>query len=209
MKIVLATHNHDKLGEMLPLLQHLDIQLDALDTHPQVKEILEDGKTLEDNALIKARTVYQLTGLPALADDTGLEVEYLNGKPGVHTGRFAGKNATYDQNVDKLLKVMESVPEKNRNARFVTVMAFVDGERELMAEGFVEGRLLTERKGVGGFGYDPVFYIPNLNKTFAEMTLDEKSKISHRGRAIQKMIHLLEASFSLSQSNPNLNHTRS
>ncbi|NOZ08687.1 MAG: RdgB/HAM1 family non-canonical purine NTP pyrophosphatase [FCB group bacterium] len=192
MIIVLATHNKDKQKELLPLLKPLGIGIKLLDDFPQIGEIAETGSTLRDNALIKARTVHRLTGLPALADDTGLEVACLNGQPGVRTGRYAGENATYAENVTKLLQKLKTVPESERSARFLTVIAYVDSERELIENGVVEGRILNNRKGVGGFGYDPVFYIPQLDKTFAEMTSAEKSKISHRGRAFRKMKKLLE-----------------
>ncbi len=206
MIIILATHNKDKLRELLPLLEPLGIDIKLLDEFPQIGEIAETGRTLRENALIKARTVHRLTGLPALADDTGLEVACLRGQPGVRTGRYAGENATYAENVTKLLRELKTVPESERSARFLTVIAYVDDDRELLENGVVEGRIINERKGVGGFGYDPVFYIPQLYKTFAEMTSAEKSNISHRGRAFRKMKKLLEElSAAQTENSPQLN----
>ncbi len=209
MIIVLATHNKDKLTELLPLLEPLGITIKILDDFPQIGEIPETGSTLAENALIKARTVHHRTGLPALADDTGLEVNCLGGKPGVKTGRYAGENASYDDNVEKLLTKLKTVPNTERSARFLTAIAYVDGARELLEKGVVEGRIINERKGVGGFGYDPVFYIPQLGKTFAEMTTTEKSKISHRGKAFRKMKILLEQLIADPIENPLQNSDRS
>jgi XTP/dITP diphosphohydrolase len=202
MKIVLATHNKDKRKELLPLVRPLQMQVLTLDDFPQVGEIVEDGSTLKENALIKARTVHKLTGLPALADDTGLEVDALNGAPGIFSARYAGENCSYEENVKKLLSAMKGVPPGERTARFRTVMAFVDGRRELTAEGIVEGTISLSPKGVGGFGYDPVFYVSEMHKTFAQMKRNEKATISHRGRATKKMLQLLARYYSPQISNP-------
>lgn len=147
-------------------------------------DVEETGETLEENALIKARAVVEATGLPSIADDTGLEVEALAGEPGVHTARFAGPDATYDDNVARMLEVMEGVA--NRAARFRTVVALVfpDGV-ETLAEGSVEGVITEVRRGSGGFGYDPVFEVNG--RTLAEMTAGEKSELSHRARAIRAL----------------------
>ncbi len=195
MKLVLATHNKDKCKEMQQLLQAFPLEVLSLDSFPQIGEIIEDGSTLEENALIKAREVYAQTGLPSWADDTGLEVEYLNGAPGIYSARFAGENCAYADNVNKLLQSLEGVPQSKRIAIFKTVIAFVDENRELTTEGFVEGSVSTTAKGVGGFGYDPVFYVPELEKTYSEMTMTEKNHISHRGKAIRNMIQLLGSHF--------------
>ncbi|MDP6937082.1 MAG: RdgB/HAM1 family non-canonical purine NTP pyrophosphatase [Candidatus Marinimicrobia bacterium] len=195
MKLVLATHNKDKCKEMQQLLLAYPLQVLSLDSFLQIGEIIEDGSTLEENALIKAREVHRQTGLPSWADDTGLEVEYLNGAPGVYSARFAGEKCSYKDNVKKLLQTLEGVPHIRRNAVFRTVIAFVDENRELTTEGFVEGSISTLAKGVGGFGYDPVFYVPELEKTYSEMTMTEKNQISHRGRAIRNMIKLLGSHF--------------
>ena len=193
MKIVLATHNKDKCKELQDSLSGLNVQLLSLYDFPEVKEIIEDGSTLKENALIKAREVNKITGLPALADDTGLEVDFLNGKPGVFTARYAGENCTYLDNVNKLLNDMKEA--KNRNAEFKTVIAFVHKNMELVAFGSVKGLITKKIKGIGGFGYDPVFYIEEIGKTFAEMKIAQKNRISHRALAIEKMKNLLTTSY--------------
>jgi len=193
MKIVLATHNRDKCAEMAAILSDYPIDLLTLENFPEIDEIIEDGNTLEENALIKARTVYEMTNIPAWADDTGLEVDALNGEPGIYSARYAGENCNYSDNVTKLLKNMEKIPAEKRTARFQTVIAFVGDKMELVSEGIVEGKITTEPKGVGGFGYDPVFYVSEQGKTYSEMKMKEKNKISHRGKAIQEMLKLLQS----------------
>ncbi len=195
MKIVLATHNKDKCKEMMGALSSLDVELLTLDQFPQIQKIIEDGETLEENALIKAREVFKKTGYAAISDDTGLEVDALDGEPGVYSARFSGENATYTDNVNKLIHVMKDVEDENRSAQFRTCMAFVDGNTELIANGVVKGQITASPKGDGGFGYDPVFYIEKFDKTFAEMTLEEKNKISHRGVALRNLKEILHAHF--------------
>ena len=191
MKIVLATHNHDKEIELQHSLRGLDVDICSLSEYPDIGEIQETGTTLLENSLLKAHTVHDRTGLPAIADDTGLEIDALDGAPGVYSARFAGLNATYDDNVNKLLSVMEDVSDDMRSARFRTVISFVDEIQELWTEGFIEGRITEDPRGNMGFGYDPVFYVPRLEKTFAELSTDEKNKISHRGIALQKLRKIL------------------
>ena len=191
MKIVLATHNHDKEIELQHSLRGLGVEICSLSEYPDIGEIEETGATLLENSLLKAHTVHGLTGLPAIADDTGLEVDALDGAPGVYSARFSGVNATYEDNVIKLLSVMEDVPDDMRSARFRTVISFVDGIQELWTEGFIEGKITENSRGNMGFGYDPVFYVPRLEKTFAELSIAEKNKISHRGLALQKLRKIL------------------
>jgi len=195
MKIVLATHNEDKCAEISALLCSFSIDLLFLEDFPEIGEIIEDGTTLEENALIKARTVHSLTGLYAWADDTGLEVSALGGQPGVYSARYAGENCSYSDNTQKLLKEMEKVPKNMRTALFKTVIAFIGENMELVSEGIVEGMITTKPKGVGGFGYDPVFYVLDKNKTYSEMKMTEKNQISNRGKAIQNIIKLLQSQF--------------
>ena len=187
MKIVVATHNKNKFKELYYGLKSLKIKLLSLDDFPEIGEIIEDGKTLEENALIKARTVNQLTSLPAISDDTGLFVDALNGDPGIYSARYAGENSTYLDNVNKMLHEMKNIPEGKRQAKFSTVMAYVDGKRELIAEGFVKGIISNKIKGIGGFGYDSIFYVCKKGKTFSEMSIEEKNLISHRSRAIDAL----------------------
>ena len=189
MQIVLATHNKGKMSEINNLLSS-SYEVLTLDHFPNIKEIPETGKTLKENAFIKARTVFEMTGLPSLADDTGLEVEALGGEPGVFSARYAGEQASYQDNCKKLLKNMMRVPKKDRKAKFRTVLAYKDDNRELSCDGSVEGEIARAPKGSFGFGYDSVFYYPRLEKTFAELSEEEKNRISHRGRALLKFLLL-------------------
>tara|TARA_B100001250_G_C19588172_1_gene695153 strand:- start:192 stop:809 length:618 start_codon:yes stop_codon:yes gene_type:complete len=189
--IVLATHNKGKQVELSKSLDSSQVNILTLDDFPNIGEIIEDGYTLEDNAFIKARTVHKITGLPSISDDTGLEVEALDGRPGVFSARYAGENCSYQDNINKILKDMLKFPLDFRVAKFKTVMVFVSDTMELVSEGSVKGLITKESKGIGGFGYDPVFYVPEMMKTFAEMTIEEKNKISHRGVATRNMIKLL------------------
>ena len=187
MKIVVATHNKDKFKELHYGLSSLDVELISLYEFPEIKEIIEDGKTLKENALIKARTVHKVTSLPAISDDTGLEVDALGGAPGVFTARYAGENCSYLDNVNKMLGEMKNIRENKRGATFKTVMAYVDDNVELTSEGIVQGSVTRRKKGVAGFGYDPIFYVPDTGKTFAEMKIEEKNLVSHRSRAIKAL----------------------
>ncbi len=187
MKIVIATHNKDKFKELYVGLSTFNIELLSLYDFPEIGEIIEDGKTLKDNALIKARTVHKITSLPTISDDTGLAVDALNGEPGVYSARYAGENCTYLDNVNKMLLEMKDVPENKRSATFSTVMAYVDDKRELTVKGVVEGIITDKIKGIGGFGYDSIFYVCNKGKTFSEMSIEEKNLISHRSKAIEAL----------------------
>jgi XTP/dITP diphosphohydrolase len=195
IKLVLATHNIHKQEEMNALLADMGIVIVGLDAYPQIGDIEETGTTLIENSFIKARTVHELTGLPSLADDTGLEVDALDGAPGVYSARYAGKNPSFEDNMNKLLTELQGLPEDRRTARFRTIISFVDGSRELFSEGIVEGIITLDTKGEDGFGYDPIFQPEGQDLTFAEMTQNEKNKISHRGRALIKMRKLLEPYF--------------
>jgi len=194
VRMILATRNADKAAEIREILRLPRTGLACLLDFPEIPEIEETGLTLEDNALIKARESHRLTGLPSLADDTGLEVEALKGAPGVFSSRFAGPGATYADNVRKLLRVMEGIPGAGRRARFRCVVALKAGEREEWVEGTLDGEILSEARGSGGFGYDPVFFIPSAGKTLAEMTIEEKNVVSHRGVAFRRMAERLAGS---------------
>jgi len=193
MNVILASHNPHKVDEMKSVLQNLSVKIMTLDDYPDIGDIEEIGDTLKENALLKAKTVNRITGFPAIGDDTGLEVDALNGEPGVYSARYAGEHATYEDNVRKLLIEMSGVHENERSARFRTVAAFVDGETELISEGIIEGNISVEPKGTSGFGYDPLFYLPEMNCTFAELSAEEKNKISHRGIAMQELQKHLSA----------------
>jgi XTP/dITP diphosphohydrolase len=191
MKIILATHNTDKRKEMMAALADLNVEILSLADFPQVGEIVEDGETLTENAIIKAKAVFDITGIPAISDDTGLSVDALHGAPGVYSARYAGESATYVDNVEKLMCEMKNVLPENRGAQFQTIMVYIDKDTELIADGVVKGQIADASKGVGGFGYDPVFYIPEQEKTFAEMTIQEKTQISHRGIALRNLKGIL------------------
>ncbi len=196
MKLLLATQNKHKVEELSHLLEPYMIDVVSLLEYPEIGEIVEDGDTLEANALIKARAGFKHCGLPTIADDTGLAVDALNGAPGVFAARYAGKNATYDDNVKKMLNEMSEVPEDQRHAQFQTAAVFFDGENSMTALGEVPGLITTERTGDSGFGYDPIFYIPEKKKTYAEMDLDEKNQLSHRKRAFTNLLEKLSQSHS-------------
>jgi len=185
MRIVLATANPDKILEINAILSGLSIRLFPL-SH------WSDYSPPEENAILKARSAVSRTGLIAVADDTGLEVDALKGAPGVRSARFAGDNASYADNRLKLLDMLSTAPPEKRNARFRTVVAmcFPDGKCRT-AEGICEGMIIQEERGDGGFGYDPIFLVPDLGRTFAEMNAEEKNDISHRAKAFRQLKGLL------------------
>jgi len=185
-KLLLSTNNKDKIKELQEILNDMNISLVSLGDISNI-DIEETGTTLKENALIKARAAFKETGLPSVADDTGLEVDFLDGAPGVYSARFAGEKATYDDNNKKLLKLLKDVDKEKRSARFRCVAVFVDDNTEFAVEGVCEGLILDKMVGGRGFGYDPVFFVKEVGKTFAEMTREEKNRISHRGRAFRKM----------------------
>ncbi len=192
MTILLATHNREKGRELAAVLADDErirvITLDDLDLEPA--EPIEDGERLEENAWIKAKEIHDATGMPVIADDTGLEVDALDGAPGVYSARYAGEDASYDDNCAKMLRELDGVEE--RGARFRTVICYVDAMRALFAEGEVVGEILRERRGEGGFGYDPIFRPDGEEKSFAEMTAEEKNRVSHRGRAVRAFREVID-----------------
>lgn len=191
-KIVLATGNKGKLREFRGLLEGVFGNIVSLNDLESPPEVTEDGETFRENALKKARAIAAYSGIPALADDSGLEVEALGGRPGVYSARYAGEGAVDTDNIAKLLSELQGVA--NRKARFVCFIALVTpGGKEVTAEGTCEGVILTEPRGEGGFGYDPVFFLPEYDKTMAEIPGELKNKISHRARACESLAkHLRE-----------------
>jgi XTP/dITP diphosphohydrolase len=189
VRFVLATANPDKVGEIAAVLADCGLALELVPRPAEFPDVDESGRTLEENARLKAVAVCDATGTPAIADDTGLEVGALGGAPGVRSARFAGESATYADNVEKLVRLLRDVPSERRTARFATVALarFPDG-REVAAIGTVEGAIAEAPRGGEGFGYDPVF-VPDEGdgRTFAEMTADEKNRLSHRGRAFRTL----------------------
>ncbi|NLO97255.1 MAG: XTP/dITP diphosphatase [Peptococcaceae bacterium] len=213
MKILLATRNKGKVDELAELIAKSGLttggytsvaggqangpkagfSILSLNDFPDLPEIEESGLTFAENALHKARVAFGHTKIMTLADDSGLEVDALNGAPGVYSARYAGEPKDDERNIQKLLADLQGVPEEARTARFRCSLAVIipDG-REYLLEGVVEGRILQEKKGKGGFGYDPVFYLPELGKTMAELEMEEKNTISHRAQAFRQLIPLLE-----------------
>ncbi len=188
--IVLATNNNHKVIEMSRFFEeHFPgrFEIKTLGQAGYTDEIVEDADTFEGNAFIKANAVCKATGLIAIADDSGLEVDYLGGRPGIYSARYAGKGCSDTDNINKLLGELSGVPYEKRTARFVSVICacYPDG-RSIQARGVCEGIILTEKRGSGVFGYDPVFYYPPLGKTFAELSTDVKNTVSHRGNALKQ-----------------------
>ncbi|OQW34033.1 MAG: non-canonical purine NTP pyrophosphatase [Nitrospira sp. SG-bin1] len=191
-EILLATRNSDKVRELTALLGDLKIRIRTLAEFPTAPEIEEDGMTCEANALKKAREIAFATGLPAVADDTGLEVDALGGRPGVFAARYAGEGATYEDNCRKLLKELDGVPSGKRTARFITVAALAMPEGQCrISTGTLTGAIAETCAGSRGFGYDPVFFVPELGRTLAELTTEEKNRISHRAKAFRSMADIL------------------
>ncbi len=191
-KIIIATQNRDKFTEMNAFLGGLDWEILPAYDFPGIPEVTEDGQSLEDNSLKKAKTVSDFTGYPSMADDTGLFVEALNGEPGIYSGRFAGKGCSYQDNVRKLLALMKGIPLQQRGAIFRTIITLFFPRRAYQqAVGEVKGIITEAARGHGDFGYDPIFQPLGYEKVFSEMTLEEKNKISHRGKALFTVRRLL------------------
>ncbi len=187
MKLILATKNKGKVIEIQEYLKDINPEISSLADMPNYPEIEETGSTFEENATLKAEQVFNNYKIMTLADDSGLEVDYLCGEPGVYSARFAGKDATDMDNCTKLLKEMDDVEPEERAARFKCVIILYDGNVKKTFEGVCEGRILTEMKGSDGFGYDPLFIPTGFEKTFAELDLTTKNEISHRGKALKQL----------------------
>ncbi|MGI6607160.1 MAG: XTP/dITP diphosphatase [Peptococcia bacterium] len=192
MQIVMATRNRGKAAELQQLLGDLAVDFLTLDSFSEIPEIEETGQTFRENAVLKAQTVAHYTLLPTLADDSGLSVDALGGQPGVYSARFAGEPYSDEKNNRKLLALLKGVPLQQRTARFVSALAFITADGLLkVSEGYCEGFILEEPRGSGGFGYDPLFYLPSFGKTMAELSPTEKNQISHRGKALREMLPFL------------------
>ncbi len=194
MKIVIATRNRHKAVELQTLLHGVGydaVRLDEIDPDGKIPEVEETGTTFKENAFLKAHSIAKATDLPSVADDTGLEVDALGGAPGIFSARYSGENCTYEDNVKKLLNELSDVADDRRTARFKTVAVYVHKETELSAEGVVEGVITEKEEGVGGFGYDPVFSVLDMKKTYAQLADEEKNRVSHRGKAIRSLIEKL------------------
>jgi XTP/dITP diphosphohydrolase len=192
MRIVLATGNRHKRQELVALLQDVNVTIQTLDDFPDAPQVIEDGETCEANAIKKAVEIARYTGLPAVADDTGLEVDALGGRPGVYAARYAGDHASYEDNCRKLLHELREVPQAKRQARFVTVAAIaLPTGKTMTVKGTLEGYIAEEAAGIHGFGYDPLFVVPEYQQTLAQLPLGIKNKISHRARAFEQAKDLL------------------
>lgn len=193
-QLVLATGNQGKVKEMADLLSAFGFDVKA-QSEFNVSDVAETGTTFIENAIIKARHAAKETGLPAIADDSGLEVDALNGQPGIYSARYSGPDATDQKNIDKLLEAMKDVPEEQRTARFHCVLVLMKHENDptpLVCHGKWEGRILTKPKGTNGFGYDPVFFVPEENCASAELEATKKKSLSHRGKALKALFAALE-----------------
>ncbi len=190
MKILLATNNAHKYEEAKSILDIEGLELITPKEAGITLNVEENGKTFLENAVLKAKKGFELTKIPAIADDSGLEVECLNNEPGIYSSRYAGEDADDEKNIKKLLEALKGIPIEKRKARFVCDTVFYTGSNEIsFAEGIVEGIIIDKPSGNNGFGYDPVFYYPPFKKTFAELTPEEKNKISHRRKSLQALKH--------------------
>lgn len=191
-EVVIATRNPGKFREIKAILSSLPLKFFSLEDFPDMPEVVEDGATFSENAGKKARTIADFTGRPAIADDSGLAVDALQGRPGVFSSRYAGEKATDRKRCQKLLEEMASIPQGKRQARFMCTMAVaLPGGRMEVVEGECRGWITSAPRGKRGFGYDPIFFVPQFGKTMAELEPEEKNRISHRGRALEKLKAIL------------------
>jgi XTP/dITP diphosphohydrolase len=192
-EIILASENKDKEEEIKSVLKDLNIEIIPMISFPKYPVIIEDGKTLEENASKKAREAAKFFNKWAIADDSGLEVDYLNGAPSVYSARYAGEKCSYEDNNKKLLKALEGVPKEKRTAKFRTVIAISSPSGEIrLTYGEIFGIVTLQFKGTNGFGYDPIFYIPEYGKTFSELNPEVKNSISHRAKALRKAKEIIK-----------------
>jgi XTP/dITP diphosphohydrolase len=189
-KIIIATTNSGKLREIKKIFSDSYFQILSLSDFPNFPEIIEDGNSFEENAEKKARLVFEITGIPSLADDSGLEVGQLSGAPGIYSARYSGEGATYESNNKKLLKEIEKYPLPHL-AKFVCVAVYFNWKEKIVKRGELVGQIITAPKGINGFGYDPIFIPDGFNRTLAELSIEEKNRISHRAKAFIEMKKIL------------------
>ncbi|MGN0250629.1 MAG: XTP/dITP diphosphatase [Oliverpabstia sp.] len=191
-KIIFATGNAGKMKEIREILKDLDVEVLSMKEAGIQADVEENGKNFQENAIIKAREIMKISGEVVLADDSGLEIDYLNKEPGIYSARYMGEDTSYRIKNANLIERLQGVPDEKRTARFVCVIAaaFPDGTVET-TEGTIEGRIGYEEKGENGFGYDPIFYVPEFGCTTAELTGEQKNQISHRGKALEAMKEIL------------------
>ena len=189
-QVVVASKNKGKVSEIREILKAIGIKVVSMEDIGFSDDIKETGKTFEENALIKAKAIYQRVGCPVLADDSGLEVEYLDNAPGIFSARFAEND---DKRIQKILNLLDGVLEQDRKAHFVCVMVlYINDDEKIVSKGVVDGYIAKERAGDNGFGYDPIFYVPQYKKTMAQLTSDVKNQISHRANALKNLVSELE-----------------
>ena len=197
-KVIFATSNEGKMKEVRSILEGLDVEVFSMKEAGIFVEVVEDGTTFEENAAIKATAIQKECGEIVLADDSGLEVDYLNKEPGIYSARYMGEDTSYRIKNKSLIDRLEGVEGEDRSARFVCAIAaaFPDGTVEI-TRGTIEGQIAYEEKGENGFGYDPIFYVPEYGCTTAELTLEQKNEASHRGKALRKMKEIIQAKYQL------------
>ncbi|GAA0333715.1 XTP/dITP diphosphatase [Bacillus carboniphilus] len=192
-KVVIATQNKGKAKEFESLFSSFNFEVVTLLDLPEAIDIVEDGSTFEENATIKSETIANKFDCIAIGDDSGLIVDFLNGKPGIYSARYAGEEKNDEANLQKVLHELEGVPSEERTARFYCALAFsAPGIKTKTVSGTCEGKILTEKRGSEGFGYDPIFYVEDLGKSLAELSKEEKNQISHRGNAIKKLAAVID-----------------
>lgn len=191
--VIIASGNKGKLKEFQELMKDLPVEVKSLADYPEIGDIEENGTTFAENAYIKAKAVHDATGCITIADDSGLEVDALDGAPGIFSARYAGEEKDDAANNVKLLQALENVPDTARGAQFhCAIVAIAADGRRFDAEGIVRGEILRAPRGDNGFGYDPLFYVPEFGRTTAELTMDEKNAISHRGKAVRQIVAILK-----------------
>ena len=192
MQIILATHNLNKVKEIQKAFADAHIEVLSLHDFPDLPDVIEDGTTIEENSLKKAKEIFEHTAITAVADDTGLEVDFLNGAPGVYAARYAGEGCTYADNNTKMLKALDGVPAEKRGAKFRCVVTLFGDNMHYVTEGVLEGSIIEYECGTNGFGYDPIFKPIGFDITLAELNLDDKNRISHRGQAVREMSKIIK-----------------
>lgn len=189
--VFMATKNENKIAEIRPILKDLHVELKSITNKKNIPDAIENGKTFAENSRLKANHYFKYLRAPVIADDSGLVVPALNGEPGIYSARYAGEKSNYALNNKKLLDKMQHLKDKDRDAYFVCSVVYKDKDVELLADGKCHGKITQVTRGAGGFGYDPIFEVPELGKTFAEIPADHKNEISHRSRAFRKMAEML------------------
>ncbi len=191
-EVIIATKNKGKARDFVGMFEPLGFEVKTLHDFEEIEDVEETGTTFEENAVLKAETVANRLGRIVIADDSGLIVDALDGRPGIYSARYAGEDKDDEANIDKVLEELKAVPDHERTARYYCALALaIPGEKTVVVDGACEGMILRERRGNNGFGYDPIFYINSLDKTMAEVTLEEKNQISHRAMAMEKLKEIL------------------